>query len=137
MVIAYGNTVAERATGRKYIDWPAQPETGIPRMSNEQQKWLIALVASLDDRASEVHVISALALLSDYVRSHCDDDDLGVDNEVDHPRGKTHRRLYREFQNMLSDLRGRAHMMSLDEIARELRYLINGWLCSHMIVADF
>lgn len=38
---------------------------------------------------------------------------------------------------MLFDLLENAKRMTLDEIAEEVKFLINGWFYNHILVADF
>jgi hypothetical protein len=38
---------------------------------------------------------------------------------------------------MLFDLLEKAKTMSLDEIADEVKFLINGWFYNHILIADF
>lgn len=115
----------------EHVDWSDQM-----KMINNDQKLLFDLASSLDDEVAEVHVISTLAQLSDYVRNHCHEEEALM-AKSSYPGIKAHRRLHQEFRKMLSDLIGRARMMSLDEIAKETKYLINGWLYGHIMAIEF
>ena len=114
-----------------HVDWSDQ----MKMMNDDRQKQLFDLATRLDDEVAEAHVMSTLAQLSDYVRSHCHEEETLM-AKSDYPGTKALRRLHQEFRNMLSDLIGRARRMTLDEIAKEIKYLINGWLYCHSMVVD-
>lgn len=109
----------------------------IPLINNGQLQRLFDLATSLDDEPYETHVMSALALLTDYIMNHCRDEEALM-IEFNYPNSVTeaHLRLHHEFRNMLSDLQGRASKMSHDDLANEIREIIKG-LFDHLTATSW
>jgi hemerythrin len=119
----------------KYAEWSDRLELGLP-LIDEQHKRFFELAASFNGNGDEVRVMKTLAILSDYIRSHLRDEEAMM-AAAGYPGLEAHRSLHAEFRQLLADLLGRARKMSLDEIAEEVRYLVNGWFYNHIITVDF
>ncbi|CAG4883972.1 protein of unknown function [Georgfuchsia toluolica] len=118
----------------QYAEWSSRFELGIP-LIDKQHRQFFDLVASFNGDDSEVRVLKALAILSDYIRIHLRDEEALM-AAAHYPGLEAHCRLHADLRHMLAALLGRARKMSLDEIAAEVKYLINGWLSEHIITAD-
>lgn len=118
----------------KYADWSDRLEIGIP-LIDEQHKRFFDLAASLSNNLDEVRVIKTLAILSDYIRVHLRDEEAMM-AAAHYPGLMEHSRLHAEFRHMLAALLGRARQMSLDRIAEEVKYLVNGWFYNHIATVD-
>ena len=119
----------------QYAEWSDQLELGIP-LIDEQHKRFFDLAASFTGSGDEVRVMKTLATLSDYIRSHLREEEALM-AAAKYPGLEEHCRLHADFRRMLADLLGRARQMSLDEIAEEVKYLINGWFYQHIVTVDF
>jgi len=118
----------------KLAEWSPQLEIGLP-LIDEQHKRFFDLAASLNGNGDEIRVMKTLAILSDYIRSHFRDEEILM-RAGNYPDLAAHCRLHEQFRHMLADLLGRARQMSLDDIAEEVRYLINGWFYQHIVSVD-
>ncbi|MFY9328053.1 MAG: hemerythrin family protein [Georgfuchsia sp.] len=118
----------------QYAEWSDLLELGIPEI-DEQHKRFFDLAESLNGNGDEVRVMKTLAMLSDYIRQHLRDEEAMM-AATRYPGLKAHCRLHADFRRMLGDLLGRARKMSLDEIAEEVKYLVNGWFYQHIVTAD-
>jgi hemerythrin len=118
-----------------YAEWSDKLEMGLP-LIDQQHKRFFDLAASFSGQGDEVRVMKTLAILSDYIRSHLRDEEALM-VAAHYPGLEAHRRLHAEFRHMLADLLGRARKMSLDEIAEEVKYLVNGWFYNHIVTVDF
>jgi hemerythrin len=118
-----------------YADWSDRLEIGVP-LIDEQHKRFFDLAASLNSGMNEIRVMKTLVTLSDYIRSHLREEEALM-AAVSYPRLREHRQLHAQFRQMLGDLLERARKMSMDEIADEVRLLINGWFYQHIITEDF
>jgi len=116
------------------VEWSERLEVGIPSI-DDQHKRFFDLAADLAGEEDQVRVMRSLAQLSDYVRTHFQDEEALM-AAANYPGTEAHRRSHQEFRQLLADLLVRARTMSLDEIAEEVRYLINGWIHRHIMVAD-
>ena len=114
-------------------EWSERLELGIPSIDG-QHKRFFELAASFDNH-DDIRVIKTLAMLSDYVRRHFHEEEVLM-MIGKYPGLEAHRRLHAQFRQMLANLFGRARHMSLDEIAEEVKYLINGWFSNHIVTVD-
>ncbi len=119
----------------QYADWSDRLEIGLP-LIDEQHKRFFDLAASFSGNGDEVRVMKTLAILSDYIRSHLRDEEALM-AAAQYPGLAAHCRLHAEFRHMLGDLLKRARKLSLDEIAEEVKYLVNGWFYQHILTVDF
>ena len=115
--------------------WSADLETGIHGI-DDQHKRFFEIAASFSGENDQVRVMKTLVLLTGYIRVHFSDEEKLM-SAAQYPNYEAHCRLHAQFRYMLSDLLSRARTMSLDEIAAEVRYLINGWFYNHILVEDF
>jgi hemerythrin len=118
-----------------YAEWSTRLELGVP-LIDEQHKRFFDLAASLNDSKDEIRVMKTLVILSDYIRSHLRDEEALM-AAMNYPHLEAHIRLHSQFRQMLSDLLGRARQMSLEQIADEVRSLVNGWFYQHIVTEDF
>ncbi|WP_220634652.1 bacteriohemerythrin [Georgfuchsia toluolica] len=125
----------ERHPQLQYAEWSDQLELGIP-LIDEQHRRFFDLAASFTGNGDGVRVMKTLVILSDYIRSHLRDEEALM-KAAKYPGLEEHCRLHADFRRMLANLLGRARQMSLDEIAEEVKYLINGWFYQHIVTVDF
>lgn len=118
----------------EYAEWSGRFELGIP-LIDEQHRQFYDLAASFNGEGNEVRVLKTLAILSDYIRTHLRDEEALM-AAAHYPGLEVHRRLHADLRHMLTVLLGRARKMSLDEIATEVKYLVNGWFSQHIVTAD-
>lgn len=118
----------------QYAEWSERLELGIP-LIDEQHKQFFDLAASFSGDGDEVRVLKTLATLSDYIRVHLRDEEVMM-ARAHYPDLEAHCRLHANFRQMLATLLGSARKMSLDEIAVEVKYLINGWFYQHIVQVD-
>jgi hemerythrin len=132
-----GGTPADRANADPliYADWSEALEMGLP-LIDAQHKRFFELAASFQGNGDEVRVIKTLAILSDYIRSHLRDEEALM-AAAHYPGLEAHCRQHAEFRSLLAALLGRARQMSLDAIADEVKFLVNGWFYRHIITVDF
>lgn len=81
-------------------------------------------------------MLKTLVILSDYIRLHLRDEEALM-VAVHYPGLDAHSRLHAQFRNMLATLLSRARKMSLDEIAAEVKFLVNGWFYQHIVTVDY
>ena len=117
-----------------YAEWSDRFELGIP-LIDQQHRQFFDLAASLNGADNEVRVLKTLAILSDYIRIHLRDEEAMM-AAAHYPGLQAHTRLHADLRHMLAALLGRARRMSLDEIAGEVKYLVNGWFSQHILTAD-
>jgi hemerythrin len=119
----------------QFAEWSDVLELGLP-LIDAQHRRFFELAASFSGQDDQVRVMKALAMLSDYIRSHFRDEEqlMAAGN---YPGLEAHCRLHADFRRMLADLFRRARGMTLDEIADEVKYLINGWFYHHIVTVDF
>lgn len=119
----------------QYAEWSSELELGVP-LVDQQHRQFFEMAASLRESTDEVRVLRALALLSDYIRSHLHDEEALME-AANYPGLAAHRRLHDTFRRMLADLFSRARKMPMQEVGEEVRYLINGWFYNHIMTVDF
>ncbi len=122
---------------KRYVelsDWSAGLEVGIVSI-DAQHRQLFELAASFAGDGDQIRVMKTLAMLSDYIKTHLREEEEMM-AACGFPGLEAHRRLHAEFRVMLYGLLENAKTLSLDAIADEVRYLINGWFFRHIMVAD-
>ena len=136
MIYANSKTnAAAKFVGLKYVDLSKQRELGIALMDDEQ-KLLFYHASRQRHQMGQASVMSILALLGDYADHHFLEEEAQM-AEFGTPIDESHHQLHLEFRKMMSDLKGRAHMMKSDEVLYDIKQLINGWLYHHIIMVDF
>jgi hemerythrin len=116
-------------------EWSAKIEVGLPAI-DRQHKELFDLAASFHGNGDQIRVIKSLAKLTDYVKVHFREEEEMMASC--HYSGlEAHRLLHVEFREMLFKLLENARNMTLDEIADQVSFLINGWFYHHILVVDF
>lgn len=116
-------------------EWSSKIEVGLP-MIDEQHRQLFDLAATFRGDGDQIRVLKSLAMLTEYVKVHFREEEELMAS-CDYPGLAAHRRLHGEFRRMLFELLENAKQMTLDEIADEVKYLINGWFYNHILVTDF
>jgi hemerythrin len=101
-----------------------------------QHRQLFDLAATFRGDGDQIRVLKSLAMLTEYVKVHFREEEELMAS-CHYPGLEAHRRLHGEFRRMLFELLENAKQMTLDEIADEVKYLINGWFYNHILVADF
>ena len=115
-------------------EWSERLELGIPQIDGQHRRFF-ELAASFGRDQDEIRLMKTLVILSNYIRTHFREEEVLMRNGG-FPGREAHCRLHAQFRQMLADLIGRARTMSLDEIAEEVRYLINGWFSHHIVTVD-
>ncbi|MBN8450074.1 MAG: bacteriohemerythrin [Candidatus Accumulibacter necessarius] len=116
-------------------EWSSKIEVGLP-MIDEQHRQLFDLAATFRGAGDQIRVLKSLAMLTEYVKVHFREEEELMAS-CHYPALEAHRRLHGEFRRMLFELLENAKQMTLDEIADEVKYLINGWFYNHILVTDF
>ncbi|HNH25043.1 MAG TPA: hemerythrin family protein [Accumulibacter sp.] len=116
-------------------EWSEKILTGLPEI-DDQHRQLFELATTFCGDGDHIRVLKSLTMLTDYVRVHFREEEALM--AACHYSGlHAHRQLHGEFRRMLYELLENARQMSLDEIADQVKYLINGWFYNHILVADF
>jgi len=110
-------------------------EVGQP-MIDAQHKQIFELAATFTRNGDEVRVMQAIAVLCDHVKSHFRDEEEMMASCA-YPGLATHRQLHDECRAVLVRLLDNAIHMSLDQIADEVKHLVDGWIYNHILTADF
>ncbi len=119
---------------RTYQEWSEQLTIGVPWIDG-QHKHFFELAASIGREQDEDSVMSTLRRLSDYVNEHFRDEE-GLMALYEYPGIDAHRKLHQQFRHKVADLLETAQELTLEEIAEEVRRLINGWLSRHIMTVD-
>lgn len=118
----------------EYADWQAGLEVGIS-IIDDQHRRLFELAATFQGDGDQIRVMKTLALLMDYIKTHLRDEEELME-ACAYPRLAEHKRMHADFRQMLLSLLERAKRLSLDEIAEDVKFMINGWFFKHIMVAD-
>ena len=118
----------------RLADWSDKLLFGIDGI-DAQHKQLFDLAATFEGNGDQIRVMKTLALLSDYIKVHFKDEELLLER-CGYPSLAEHREQHALFKSMLYDLLRNANQMSLDEIAEQVKYLINGWFYNLIMIAD-
>jgi len=116
-------------------EWSPRIEVGLP-MIDSQHRQLFELAGTFTGDGDQIRILKSLAMLTEYVKVHFREEEEMM-AACNYPELAAHRLLHGEFRRMLFNLLENAKQMSLDEIADEVKYLINGWFYNHILVADF
>ena len=116
-------------------EWSPKIEVGLPAI-DAQHRQLFDLAATFHGNGDQTRVLTSLAMLTEYVKVHFREEEEMM-AACGYPGIEAHRRLHGEFRRMLFELFENAKHMTLDEIADEVKFLINGWFYQHILVADF
>lgn len=119
---------------RQLAEWSDKLEFGLPRIDS-QHKQLFDLAATFAGNGDQIRVMKSLVMLSNYAKVHLRDEEEMLAS-LNYPELETHKRLHAEFKEMLIKLLDNARQLSLDEIAKEVQYLIYGWFYNHIMQAD-
>lgn len=115
-------------------EWSEKLEFGLPAI-DDQHRQLFELAATFAGNGDQIRVMKTLAMLGDYVRVHFREEEELL-AACRYPDLEAHKALHREFRGMLLTLLDNAKGMTLDEIAAEVQYLINGWFYNHILRVD-
>ncbi|WP_291993859.1 hemerythrin family protein [Candidatus Accumulibacter sp. ACC003] len=116
-------------------EWSSKILVGLPNI-DAQHRQLFDLAATFTSDGDQIRVMKSLAMLTEYVKVHLREEEQMM-AACNYPGLEAHRELHTEFRRMLFTLLENAKRMTLDEIADEVKYLINGWFYNHIMVADF
>jgi len=118
----------------EYAEWSPSLEVGLP-LIDDQHRRLFELAASFEGDGDQIRVMKTLATLMDYIKTHLwEEEELMA--ACGYPKLAEHRQTHAEFRRMLLNLLENARTLSLDAIAEEVRFLINGWFFRHIRVVD-
>lgn len=107
----------------------------VPRI-DAQHKRIFELAASFADGGDQIRMMKSLAILCDHVKTHFREEEE-IMAACGFPGLDAHRLQHGECRKMLVDLLANAMRLSLDQVAEEVRQLINGWIHEHILTADF
>lgn len=116
-------------------EWSPEILVGLPNI-DAQHRQLFDLAATFAGDGDQIRVLKSLAMLTEYVKVHLREEEQMM-AACGYPGLEAHRQLHAEFRRMLFTLLENAKRMTLDEIADEVKFLINGWFYNHILVADF
>lgn len=101
-----------------------------------QHKRIFELAAAFAEGGDQIRLMKSLSILCDYVKTHFREEEQMMAS-CGFPGLEEHQRQHDECRGMLVDLLGRAARMSMDEIADEVKQLVDGWVYRHILTADF
>lgn len=113
---------------------PALIEVGSPSI-DAQHREIFELAASFSGNGDDVRVMKSISVLCNYVLVHFREEEEMM-LACGFPGYEAHRRQHEKCREMLTGLLARAKAMSMDELAREVGCLVNGWIFSHIMTAD-
>jgi hemerythrin-like metal-binding protein len=116
------------------IEWSPALAIGNAAIDRQHQK-LFELAADMVGDRDQVRAMRTLAALSEYVIVHFRDEEKLLE-EIGYPELAAHKQLHDAFRARLAKLYANAGGMRLDQIAEEVRLLINEWLTQHIMVVD-
>jgi hemerythrin len=116
-------------------EWSPTLEVGLPGI-DAQHKVLFELATTVAGDRDEMRVMTAVNTLCDYVRVHFREEEHML-KACGFPGLEAHQLQHVEFREMLAKLLKNARRMTLDQIAAEVKYLINGWFYNHILTVDF
>ena len=116
------------------IEWSPALAIGNPAIDRQHQK-LFDLAADMVSDRDQVRAMRTLAALSEYVIVHFRDEEKLLE-DIGYPELAAHKKLHDDFRARLAKLYANAAGMKLDQIAEEVRLLINEWLTKHIMAAD-
>jgi hemerythrin len=116
------------------IEWSPALAIGNPTIDRQHEK-LFSLADDMVSDRDQIRAMRTLAALSEYVIVHFRDEEQMLE-VAGYPELENHRKLHQAFRSRLAKLYSGAAGMTLDDIAAEVRLLINDWLANHILVAD-
>lgn len=102
---------------------------------DSQHKQLFELAATFSGNGDQIRVMKTLVILCDYVKNHFREEEELL-RDCAYPNLETHMDLHRQFKDMVIQLLGEAKNLTLDQIAAQVQYLINGWFYNHILHVD-
>ncbi len=114
--------------------WSESLEFGLPTI-DIQHKQLFDLAATFAGNGDQIRVMKTLVMLCDYVKVHLREEEQML-AALKYPDLAAHKLQHAEFKQMLLKLLDNAKNLSLDEIANDVQYLINGWFYKHIMLVD-
>ncbi len=118
----------------RLAEWSDKLIFGLPAI-DDQHKQLFDLAATFAGNGDQIRVMKTLAILCDYVKVHFREEEELL-RACRYPGLEAHRELHRQFKGMLLKLLENAKHLTLDQIAAEVQYLINGWFYNHIMQVD-
>lgn len=118
----------------RLADWSDKLLFGIDEIDS-QHKQLFDLAATFEGNGDQIRVMKTLAELANYIKVHFKEEEALLER-CGYPRLAEHKALHGRFKDMLRQLLQNANRMTLDEIATQVQYLINGWFYNHIMIAD-
>ena len=118
----------------RLADWSDKLLFGIDEI-DVQHKQLFDLAATFEGDGDQIRVMKTLAQLAEYIKVHFKEEELLLER-CGYPHLAEHKALHVHFKKMLRELLQNANHMTLDEIAAQVQYLINGWFYNHIMIAD-
>lgn len=116
------------------IEWSSSLAIGNPAIDRQHENLFKVAAEMVGDR-DQVRAMRTLAALSEYVIVHFRDEEKMLE-EAGYPDLAEHTKLHQAFRSRLAGLYANAAGMRLDDIAAEVRKLVNDWLANHIMVAD-
>lgn len=134
MLVAFDSTNENELMLFTLADWSERLIFGIDRVDT-QHKQLFELAATFEGNGDEIRVMQTLLQLTNYVKLHFGEEELLLER-CGYPKLAAHRELHKQFKIMLQQLLSDARILTLDQIADRVQYLINGWFYNHIMIAD-
>jgi hemerythrin len=100
-----------------------------------QHRKIFDLAASFSGTGDQLGMMMSLHILCDYVNVHFREEEALMLAEAN-PSLADHRAQHTWFREQLLRLLEEAKGMSLDQVAEEVRRLIDGWLYEHVLEFD-
>ncbi|HEX8962178.1 MAG TPA: hemerythrin family protein [Rhodocyclaceae bacterium] len=116
------------------IEWSPALAIGNPTIDRQHEK-LFQVAADMVEDRDQMRAMRTLASLSEYVVVHFRDEEKMLE-QAGYPGLAEHRKLHEAFRIRLAKLYSNAAGMTLDDIAAQVRVLINEWLANHIMVVD-
>ncbi len=116
------------------IEWSPALAIGNPTIDRQHEN-LFRVAADMVEDRDQMRAMRTLASLSEYVIVHFRDEEKMLE-QAGYPGLADHKKLHDAFRASLAKLYSNAGGMSLDDIAVQVRKLVNEWLANHIMVAD-
>jgi hemerythrin-like metal-binding protein len=123
--------------------WTDNLSVGIDQF-DEDHKRLIAIINELHcsiqaarakGEIDKTEIEIALHLLQNYIRYHCDREELFM-AKTGYPELESHRQEHRRLEAKIADMAGRFQDSTDPEHAAEIMQFIFDWLTNHIFVVD-
>jgi hemerythrin-like metal-binding protein len=109
-------------------------DVDVPRIDLQHRR-IFELAETFAAGGDQIRMMKSLAILCDHVKTHFREEEEMM-AACDFPGLDEHRRQHAECRRLLVDLLAESMNMSLDQIAEQVRLLINGWIHNHILTAD-